>query len=143
MHALAHRSRRCTARERCKQERRMETKVLPSPACLRRGALITLLAFGVAACTQAQPVGRGTATLSWAPVTKRSDGAALTDLAGYRIYYGTSPAAVTRTVVLADPKATSYVVTRLTPGTWYFAVAAYTRSGTEGRRSDVGSKTIR
>jgi hypothetical protein len=125
------------------QERRMQTRILPLPPRLRRALFATMFVFGVAACTQAEPVGRGTATLSWAPVTKRTDGAALTDLAGYRIYYGTSPAAATQTVVVADPKATTYVVTRLTPGTWYFAVAAYTKGGAEGPRSDVGSKTIR
>jgi hypothetical protein len=95
------------------------------------------------ACTAGDGGARGTATLKWSPVTRRTDGAQLTDLAGYRIYYGTSPGALNRIVVLADPNATSYVVRHLSRGTWYFTVAAYTKGGAEGVRSGVGSKTIR
>ncbi len=32
----------------------------------------------------------GTATLSWTPPTQNTDGSPLTDLAGYRVYWGTS-----------------------------------------------------
>ena len=108
---------------------------------LRWGLLAT--AFVVGACAGADSSARGTATLKWSPVTKRTDGTVLTGLAGYRIYYGTSPGALNKTVVLADPKATTYVITHLSRGTWYFAVAAYTQGGAEGPRSSVGTKTIR
>jgi large repetitive protein len=50
--------------------------------------------------------------------------------------------AVTTTVTLANPSLTSYVVSNLSSGTWYFAVAAYTTTGTQGVLSNVGSKTI-
>jgi len=36
----------------------------------------------------------------------------------------------------------TYVVTDLTAGTWYFAITAYTNSGTESAQSNVGKKTI-
>jgi hypothetical protein len=100
------------------------------------------LVLALVACTAGDAGSRGTATLRWTAVTRGSDGAALTDLAGYRIYYGRSPNALNKTVVLADPKATSYVVKHLSRGTWYFTVAAYTKGGFEGHRSGVGSKTI-
>jgi hypothetical protein len=100
------------------------------------------LALCMAACGEAGPHGSGTATLNWSAVTRRSDGSALTDLAGYKVYYGTSPGALNQVVVVADPRVTTYRVTHLAAGTWYFAVAAYTSSGAEGPRSGVGSKTI-
>jgi hypothetical protein len=34
------------------------------------------------------------------------------------------------------------VVPNLSAGTWYFTVAAYTTSGTQGAISNVGTKTI-
>ena len=43
---------------------------------------------------------------------------------------------------LPDPSLTSYVVANLPSGTWYFTVAAYTTSGTQGAISNVGTKTI-
>ena len=46
-------------------------------------------------------------------------------------------------VTLKDPTQTTYVVKDLYPGPWYFAVNAYTTSGTEGALSNVASKTIK
>jgi YVTN family beta-propeller protein len=84
----------------------------------------------------------GTATLSWVAPTKNTNGAPLTDLAGYTIYYGNSPGAITQTIQLADASATSYVVSNLSPGTYYFAVAANATDGTQSTNSVLGSKTI-
>jgi hypothetical protein len=84
----------------------------------------------------------GAADLSWTPPTQNTDGTPLTDLAGYTIYYGTDQAALTKTIQVASPSETNYVVGNLTPGTYYFAVAAYTSDGAHSSRSLVGSKTI-
>jgi len=86
--------------------------------------------------------GTGAATLSWTTVSASTNGAPLTDLAGYKVYYGTSANDMSTVVVVADPGATSYLLTSLSSGTWYFAVAAYTGSGTQGLLSNVASKTI-
>jgi Fibronectin type III domain len=82
------------------------------------------------------------ATLNWTPVTQDTNGAVLMDLAGYEIYYGMSASAMDTSVELPDPTQTSYLLTNLAPGTWYFAVAAYTSDGTQGVLSNVASKTI-
>lgn len=82
------------------------------------------------------------ATLTWTPPTTNTNGSALTDLAGYEIHYGTSPGALTNTINIANPGATTYVVTNLTAGTWYFAMSAYTNTGLASPLSNVGSKTI-
>ena len=84
----------------------------------------------------------GTADVSWTPPTTNTDGSTLTDLAGYNIYYGTSPNALTQEVQVSTIGVTNYVISGLTSGTWYFAVTAYTSTGTESSLSNVASKTI-
>jgi len=84
----------------------------------------------------------GTATLDWTPPTQNSDGSTLTDLAGYTVYYGTSPGSLTQQVKITNPGLSAYTMTNLASGTWYFAVAAYSASGTESSRSGVISTQI-
>ncbi len=87
-------------------------------------------------------VSNGTASLTWTPVTESTSGTTLTDLAGYKVHYGTSANAMNTVVVLSNPSVTTYLVTNLSPGTWYFGVTAYTSAGTQGALSNIGSKTI-
>jgi hypothetical protein len=82
------------------------------------------------------------ADVSWTPPTTNTNGSALTDLAGYRIYYGTSPGKLTQSIQVANAGAIDYVVQGLTSGTWYFAVSAYTNTGLQSTLSAVASKTI-
>lgn len=82
------------------------------------------------------------ADVSWTPPTTNTNGSALTDLAGYRIYYGTSPDTLNQTVDVPNAGATDYVIDGLTQGTWYFAVAAYTNAGLQSGLSSIASKTI-
>jgi hypothetical protein len=84
----------------------------------------------------------GTATLSWQPPTQRTDGTPLVDLAGYRIFYGTSPGSYSNRVTVDNPGLTSYVIENLAQGTWYFVMTAFDASGAESDYSSVGSKTI-
>src|SRR4029077_15605693 len=88
------------------------------------------------------PTGNGTATLSWEAPTTNTDGAPLTDLAGYRIYYGTDANNLTASVQLRSVGLQTYVIDELGAGTWYFAVKAYTSGGAESPLSQVVSKTI-
>jgi hypothetical protein len=109
-------------------------------------ATASLAAFSItvsattATTTPTSPTG--TAKVSWTAPTENTNGTALTDLAGYTVYYGTSSSSLTQSITVANPSATSYVVSGLTSGTWYFAVASYTSSGTESAQSPVSSKTI-
>jgi hypothetical protein len=86
--------------------------------------------------------GTGTATLSWAAPTTNTDGTPVTTLTGYHVYYGTSAATLTKSVAVSGATVTTYEITGLTPGTWYFAVAADAAGGTESAMSTLGSKTI-
>jgi hypothetical protein len=88
------------------------------------------------------PVTSGTATLDWMPPTENSDGTVLTDLAGYTVYYGTSPTNLTQTVKVTNPGLTAYTISNLTAGTWYFAVTAYSAAGAESVPTKTVSTTI-
>lgn len=89
---------------------------------------------------QQQVAGR--ATLSWDAPTTRTDGSQLTNLAGFKLYYGTSSGNLSNVVQVSDSGARSWVIENLTVGTWYFAASAYDQSGVESVRSNVASKTI-
>lgn len=84
----------------------------------------------------------GTATLSWTAPTTNSDGTPLTDLAGFRIYYGWSTSALTNVITIANTRQTSYEVQNLDVGTvWYFVVKAYNSANVESDQSPVVHKT--
>jgi hypothetical protein len=99
----------------------------------------SLPAFGITVAD----VVNGSATLSWTPPTRNTNGSALTNLAGYRIYYGTSATALNRTLQVANAGLSTYVVPNLSPATWYFVVRAYTTTGAESTASNTASKTVR
>ena len=84
----------------------------------------------------------GVATLDWMPPTENSDGTLLTNLAGYTVYYGTSPSDLSQTVKVSNAGLASYTVTGLTSGTWYFAVTSYSADGVESTRTSTVSTTI-
>ena len=84
----------------------------------------------------------GTATVSWEPPTTRTDGSTLTDLAGYRVYYGKDQASLTHMVPITEVGQTSEFIANLDTGTWYFAVTAIDSQGLESPKSEIGSKTI-
>ena len=84
----------------------------------------------------------GSATLSWTVPTENTNGTPVTDLAGYHIYYGTSEGAWTSTITVLEATETSYVVSGLAPGTYYFAVVAFNTAGEDSPQSNIASKTI-
>jgi hypothetical protein len=84
----------------------------------------------------------GSATLSWIPPTTNTNGTELTNLAGYRIYYGTSSTSLKQSVQIANSGITNYVIENLSPATWYFTVVSYNNANIESPLSEVVSKII-
>ena len=84
----------------------------------------------------------GSATLSWQAPTENTDGSSLSDLAGYRIVYGTSSNALNQTIEISNASISSYVISNLAAGTYYFAIKAYTNAGAESAQSNLATKTI-
>jgi hypothetical protein len=84
----------------------------------------------------------GSASLSWTIPTLNTNGTPATDLAGYHIYYGTSPDALKTVIDVPGAKTTEYEISNLSSGTYYFAVSAYNSMGVDSADSNEGSKTI-
>lgn len=86
--------------------------------------------------------GTGTVDLAWVPPTENTDGSALVNLNGYKIYYGQSSKQYTATITISNPGLTSYVIDSLPPGTYFFSVTATTASGVQSGYSPEASTTI-
>lgn len=81
-------------------------------------------------------------TLSWTAPTLNEDGTTLTDLSGYRIYWGTTPGVYTRSVTINEAGLTTYVVENLAPGTYEFVATAFNSVGIESRYSSPATKVL-
>ena len=82
-------------------------------------------------------------SLSWRAPTSNVDGSPLTDLAGYRVYYGTASGQYSYNLPVASQGVTSVVIEGLTSSTtWYFAVKGVTTSGVESDYSQEASKSL-
>jgi len=89
-----------------------------------------------------EAIAMGSVTLSWSPPTENTDGTTLTDLAGYRIYWGTTSGSYPNSVTIDNPGLTTYVVENLTPGTYEFVATSYNTSGVESDYSAPATKTV-
>jgi len=85
---------------------------------------------------------RNNVTLAWTAPTENTDGSPLTDLAGYRIYYGTDPTELTNSIDINNVGVLTYVVGNLAQGTWYFAVTAINSDNAESDFSYTVDTTI-
>jgi hypothetical protein len=101
-------------------------------------ATVSLAPFAV---TVAQ-AANGSVTLNWTPPTQKTDETVLSNLAGYKIQYGTDSAALNQTIDLKTAGVSSYLVENLSPATYYFAIKAYTSTGEESDPSNVVSKVV-
>jgi len=85
----------------------------------------------------------GTATLNWTAPTLNTDGTALTDLAGYKVRYGTSPSALTQLLDVRGAGITSASIEGLSAGTWYFTLSSYNTAGVESAQTPAVSMTVK
>jgi hypothetical protein len=81
-------------------------------------------------------------TLSWSAPTENTNGSALTNLAGYIIYYGTSASAMTQTIDINTVGMLTYVVGDLSAGSWYFQIVAVNSAGVESSPSATVNASI-
>ncbi len=89
-----------------------------------------------------EAISLGSVTLSWTAPTENDDGSALSDLAGYKLYWGTSPGDYTNSMVINNASVTTIVVDNLSPGTYEFVSTAFNSSGIESEYSDIASKVV-
>jgi hypothetical protein len=86
--------------------------------------------------------GSGTVSLSWTAPTENANGTALTNLAGYNIYYGTSTSAMTSRISISTVGVQSYMVDNLSSGNWYFALTSVNSAGVESGLSGTVEATL-
>jgi hypothetical protein len=83
----------------------------------------------------------GSITLVWDTPLTNEDGSPLTDLAGYRIHYGTSSTNLTNSINVGNE--TEATVSNLQSGvTYYIALTSYNTSGNESDYSSLLEVTI-
>jgi hypothetical protein len=104
-------------------------------------ATSALPAFNVSV-TKTTTSTTGSVTIDWVAPTKNTNGSALTDLAGFRIYYGTSPSSLTQLVQVSSSTQTTTTIGNLAAGTWYFGGVAYTTTGAQSTMSSVVSTSV-
>ena len=85
---------------------------------------------------------KGSVTVTWTPPTTRADGSPLTNLAGYKIFYGRMSGVYDYEIDVEGAGISTYVVEDLVSGEWYFALAAYDSDGLESDRSNEASGDI-
>ncbi|MGI9341525.1 MAG: putative Ig domain-containing protein [Gammaproteobacteria bacterium] len=88
------------------------------------------------------PPTSGSVTLNWDAPTQNADGSQLNDLAGFRVYSGTSLGNYALVRTISNTSVTAATINNLSATTWYFVVTAYDSSGNESVYSNAASKTI-
>ncbi len=85
----------------------------------------------------------GVVSISWTAPTENTDNTQLTDLAGFKIYYGTSANQLVNVVTISSSQTYTKVIdSLLIDQTYFFAVSAYNKLGVESDLSAVSSKFI-
>ena len=112
---------------------------------------LLIIAIFVAPLAFAQPAPlytiTGDTTIRWVPPTENVDGTPLTDLAGYRVYWGEDAGGpYPNQMDISDGSLTSSPVTftldHAGQVTWYFVMTAIDTDGNESAYSNEVAKTI-
>jgi hypothetical protein len=103
---------------------------------------VALAAFSLTVNSTAPQTG--SASLSWAAPTARSDGTPLSmsEISGYTLYYGSSAGNYSNSVDIDDPFTTSITVTDLPVGTYYFVMTARDTDGRESGYSSAAQRQV-
>jgi len=87
-------------------------------------------------------IANSSVTLSWTAPTENEDGSSLTDLDGYKIYWGTTPGSYPESVTIGNESITTYVVENIAPGTYEFVATSFNQAGVESRYSSPVTKVV-
>ena len=88
------------------------------------------------------PGTTGAALLTWRAPTEYTDDSALTGLVGFKLYWGTASGVYSRQLTINNPLTTTWTLTNLPAGRWFFAVAALDVSGLESAKSNEATRLI-
>ncbi len=79
----------------------------------------------------------GSVQLAWNRPTTNTDGSDLTDLAGFKVYYGREPYNFTQVINISDSEVTEISIGNLAAVRWYFSVTALNSFGYESNHSSI------
>ena len=104
--------------------------------------LLLIISLSLIGCGEAVNVGSidigdggsSSLMLSWTAPTTNEDGTPLTDLAGFRLYYGSRSGEYTEVITVGN--FTTAEIGGFGPGTYYLAVTAYDIYGNESAFSN-------
>jgi len=82
-----------------------------------------------------------TVPIQWTPPTLNSDNSPLTNLASYKVYFGTSATTLSQAMTVTAP-ASGTAVMNVANGSWFFAVTAISSTGKESAKSNIATKTV-
>lgn len=85
----------------------------------------------------------GAATVTWVPPVKRTDGSALTNLAGFNIFRGPNSLSLLKIKSMLAANLDSYIDSPLPAGNYVYALTAVDDAGTESALSNVASLTVK
>jgi hypothetical protein len=85
----------------------------------------------------------GSVTLSWTPPTENEDGTYLSDLAGYRVYWGNSTGTYTESMKIDNPGLSMFVIEGLAAGTYEFAMTSINAAGVESGLSNSITRVVK
>ncbi len=88
------------------------------------------------------PAATGSVTLSWIAPTKTTTGTVLTNLAGFKVRYGTDSSQLGFIRTYWNPGVERAVIDELKTGRWYFTISAFTTTGAESSRSSIVSTYV-
>lgn len=83
----------------------------------------------------------GSMSLSWVAPSENVDGSPLTDLAGYRVYYGDSTRNYSDMTDVSSPTSVETTIT-LASGDYFVAMTALDQDGNESGYSNEVMKTV-
>jgi len=100
--------------------------------------------FTITVLAQPNQTGNGTATINWTIPETYEDGSALAlyELSGYRVYYGNSANNLVMHADINDNSTTTYTVSNLPAGKYYFAITSYDADGIESGLSGIATFTV-
>ena len=106
------------------------------------GGTTTPPGSGTTAPPTTTPASSSNLTFGWQAPTENSNGTPITNLAGYKIHYGTASQQYTQVAEVSNPSLSRYVIDSLPSGTYYFAITAYNSQGIESALSGEVSTTL-
>ena len=84
----------------------------------------------------------GSATLTLLAPSTNTDGTPFTDLASYKLYFGTTRGSHPNQIFIDNPGISDYVVENLAPATYYFVATAINSTGMESSFSNEVSRSV-